>query len=154
MRRTIASGCIALCFVVGVALAADVSLGTWKVNVPKSKYSPGPAPKAQTVKYEATGDNMKITVDGTDTTGKPIHNEWTGKFDGKDYAVKGDPDTDMRAYRRIDDYTTEIVAKKAGKVTTTTKSVYSKDGKTRTSTATGTDPRGQKVDNTIVYEKQ
>jgi hypothetical protein len=154
MRRTIASGCIALCFVVGVALAADVSLGTWKVNVAKSKYSPGPAPKAQTVKYEATGDNMKITVDGTDTTGKPIHNEWTGKFDGKDYAVKGDPDTDMRAYRRIDDYTTEIVAKKAGKVTTTTKSVYSKDGKTRTSTATGTDPRGQKVDNTIVYEKQ
>jgi len=139
---------------VGVALAADVSLGTWKVNVAKSKYSPGPAPKAQTVKYEATGDNMKITVDGTDTTGKPIHNEWTGKFDGKDYAVKGDPDTDMRAYRRIDDYTTEIVAKKAGKVTTTTKSVYSKDGKTRTSTATGTDPRGQKVDNTIVYEKQ
>ena len=154
MRRTIASGCIALCFVVGVALAADVSLGTWKVNVAKSKYSPGPAPKAQTVKYEATGDNMKITVDGTDAAGKPIHNEWTGKFDGKDYAVKGDPDTDMRAYRRIDDYTTEIVAKKAGKVTTTTKSVYSKDGKTRTSTATGTDPRGQKVDNTIVYEKQ
>jgi hypothetical protein len=154
MRRTIALGCIALCFVVGVALAADVSLGTWKVNVAKSKYSPGPAPKAQTVKYEATGDNMKITVDGTDAAGKPIHNEWTGKFDGKDYAVKGDPDTDMRAYRRLDDYTTEIVAKKGGKVTTTTKSVYSKDGKTRTSTATGTDPRGQKVDNTIVYEKQ
>src|SRR5215475_7952953 len=154
MRRTIALGFIALCFVVGVALAADVSLGTWKVNVAKSKYSPGPAPKAQTVKYEATGDNMKITVDGTDTTGKPIHNEWTGKFDGKDYAVKGDPDTDMRAYRRIDDYTTEIVAKKAGKVTTITKSVYSKDGKTRTSTATGTDPRGQKVNNTIIYEKQ
>jgi len=154
MRRTIALGFIALCFVVGVALAADVSLGTWKVNVAKSKYSPGPAPKAQTVKYEATGDNMKITVDGTDAAGKPIHNEWTGKFDGKDYAVKGDPDTDMRAYRRMDDYTMEIVAKKAGKVTTTTKSVYSKDGKTRTSTATGTDPRGQKVDNTIVYEKQ
>jgi len=154
MRRTIALGFIALCFVVGVALAADVSLGTWKVNVAKSKYSPGPAPKAQTVKYEATGDNMKITVDGTDAAGKPIHNEWTGKFDGKDYAVKGDPDTDMRAYRRMDDYTMEIVAKKAGRVTTTTKSVYSKDGKTRTSTATGTDPRGQKVDNTIVYEKQ
>ena len=154
MRRTIALGFIALCFVVGVALAADVSLGTWNVNVAKSKYSPGPAPKAQTVKYEATGDNMKITVDGTDAAGKPIHNEWTGKFDGKDYAVKGDPDTDMRAYRRMDDYTMEIVAKKAGRVTTTTKSVYSKDGKTRTSTATGTDPRGQKVDNTIVYEKQ
>jgi hypothetical protein len=110
MRRTIALGCIALCFVVGVALAADVSLGTWKVNVAKSNYSPGPAPKAQTVKYEATGDNMKITVDGTDAAGKPIHNGWTGKFDGKDYAVKGDPDTDMRAYRRMDDYTMEIVA--------------------------------------------
>jgi hypothetical protein len=97
---------------------------------------------------------MKITVDGTGAAGKPIHNEWTGKFDGKDYAVKGDPDTDMRAYRRLDDYTMEIVAKKGGKVTTTTKSVYSKDGKTRTSTATGTDPTGQKVENTIVYEKQ
>ena len=154
MQRVVALGTIALCCIVGTALAADVTVGTWKVNVAKSKYSPGPAPKAQTVKIESMGDNIKVTIDGTDAEGKPLHNEWVGKYDGKDYAVKGDPNADMRAYKKIDDYNFEAFAKKAGKATTTTKSVYSKDGKTRTSTQTGTNPQGQKVNNSIVYEKQ
>jgi hypothetical protein len=153
-QRTLFLLTILLCGAIGTALAADVWMGTWKVNTTKSKYSPGPAPKATTTKYEAAGDNMKVTVDGTDADGKALHNEWTGKFDGKDYAVKGDPDTDMRSYKKVDDSTMEIVGKKAGKVTTTTRSVYSKDGKTRTSTATGTNAKGQKVNNTIVYDKQ
>ena len=153
-KRAIALGIITLCFVVGTALAADMTVGTWKLNLAKSKYSPGPAPKSQTIKIEATGDNMKVTIDGIDGEGKPTHSEWVGKYDGKDYAVKGDPNSDMRSYKKIDDSTMEAVAKKAGKTTTTSKTVYSKDGKSRTNAQTGTNPQGQKVNNTIVYDKQ
>src|SRR5437763_16272817 len=49
------------------------------------------------VGYEAAGDSVKVTVDGVDGDGKPAHNEWTGKFDGKDYSVTGDPNADMRS---------------------------------------------------------
>jgi hypothetical protein len=78
-------------FVAGAALslAADVNMGTWKLNDGKSKIAPG-APKNTTVIYAAMGDGVKVTVDGVDKDGKPTHNEWTGKFDGKDYAVAGD----------------------------------------------------------------
>src|SRR5215475_15605021 len=109
-RRTIAWGTIALCLVAGTALAADVTLGTWKANIAKSTYSPGPAPKSNTVKFEAVGDNIKVTVDRTDGDGKPVHNEWVGKYDGKDNAVKGDPNTDTRSYKKIDEYTLEVVS--------------------------------------------
>ena len=152
-QRMAVLGIIAVCFAVGIALAADVTLGTWKVNLAKSKYSPGPAPKSQTVKYEAAGDSVKITVDGTDGEGKPIHNETTAKFDGKDYPVKGDPNADSRSYKKINDYTLEVATKKAGKVTTTNRTVYARDGKSRTSTITGMDTKGQKVNNTVFYDR-
>ena len=78
---------LASCFVAGaVCFASDLQMGTWKLNEAKSKLAPG-MPKNNTVVYEAAGDNVKVTVDGTDNDGKPAHNEWTGKFDGKDYAV-------------------------------------------------------------------
>ena len=95
--RTIALT-LALCFV-GVAAAvatADPDLGTWKLNAAGSKIAPG-VPRNDTVVYEAVGDNVKITVDGTDGAGKPTHNEWTGKFDGKNYPVTGDPTADARS---------------------------------------------------------
>ena len=83
-----------------------------------------------------------------------IHAEFSGKFDGKDYLVKGNLVEDTWAYKRIDDFTYEFVSKKAGKVTTTSHMVISRDGKTRTLTTTGTDGEGHKVNNTAVYEKQ
>lgn len=152
--KVIGLGIIALCVVVGTALAADVTVGTWKVNIAQSKYIPGPAPKAQTLKIETMGANMKITIDATDAEGKATHSEWVGMYDGKDYAVKGDASADMRSIKKIDDNTTETVTKKAGKVTLTSKTVYSKDGKGRTTTQTGTNTQGQKVNNTVVYDKQ
>src|SRR5690348_10884175 len=82
---------LALCFVsVTVCFAQDAFMGTWKLNEAKSKLSSG-APKNSTVVYEAAGENVKVTIDGTDSAGKPTHNEWTGKFDGKDYPVNSDP---------------------------------------------------------------
>ena len=155
-RRMFVSGIIVLCFVVSTALAADMLSGTWKQNMAKSKYDPANlAPKSANTKWEGVGaDGLKWVADGVDAQGKPTHAEFSGKFDGKDYPLKGIPIEDARAYKRIDDFTYEIVSKKAGKVTTTTHMVISRDGKTRTLTTTGTDAEGRKVNNTVVYEKQ
>jgi hypothetical protein len=104
--------------------------------------------------YEAAGDSIKVTVDGTDAQGKPSHNEWTGKFDGKDYPLTGDPAADMRSYKKIDDHTMELTNKKDGKVTVHGKIVVSADGKTRTVTVSTKDPAGKKVEFSAVYDKQ
>jgi hypothetical protein len=79
-----------------VCFAADANMGTWKLNETKSKFGAG-ATKNTTVVYEAAGDMVKVTVDGVDSDGKPVHSEWTGKFDGKDYPVTGDPNSDARS---------------------------------------------------------
>jgi hypothetical protein len=128
-------------------------MGTWKLNESKSKFAPGAA-KNLTVVYAVAGDSVKVTVDGIDADGKPTHNEWTGKFDSKDYPVTGDPTQDMRAYKKIDDHNLEMTVKKAGKVTMTGKLEISADGKSRTVTITGTDAKGEKFTNTAVYDKQ
>ena len=126
--RTIALT-IALCFVAGaVCLASDVQMGIWKLNETKSKFAPGTS-KNNTVVYQAMGDEVKVTVDGTDSSGKPTHNEWTGKFDGKFYPVTGDPNTDERAYKQINDLTLRLTTKKGGKVTATGRIVVAADGK-------------------------
>ena len=145
---------LAACFVgAALVLAADANVGTWKLNSAKSKFTPG-TPKNDTVIVEVMGDNMKVTVDGTDGDGKPAHNVWTGKFDGKDYSVTGDPASDMRSYTKVNDRTLTLALKKGGKVTTTGRIVLSADGKSRTVTITGTDPQGKKVASTAVYDKQ
>ncbi len=136
----------ALCF------AEDANLGTWKLNEGKSKLSPG-APKNHTVVYTPAGDSVKVTVDGVDAQGKPAHNEWTGKFDGKDYPVSGDPTSDVRSYKRIDDRTLEFAGKKDGKVTISGRVAVAADGKTRTVTVSGTDAKGNKISSTTVYDK-
>jgi hypothetical protein len=145
---------LALCFF-GAALsfADDPQMGTWKLNETKSKFS-AEATKNHTVVYETVGENVKITADGSDKDGKSTHNEWTGKFDGKDYAVTGDPKSDMRSYKKVDDHTLTMIVKKDGKVTATGRVVVSADGKSRTVTTIGTDAEGKKVKNKVVYDKQ
>jgi hypothetical protein len=133
--------------------ADDASMGTWKLNEAKSKFSPG-APKNTTVVYEAAGDSVKVTVDGVDADGKPSHNEWTGKFDGKDYPVTGDSSADTRSYKRVDAHTLKLTNKKGDKVAMSGTATVSADGKTRTVTISGTDASGKKVSATAVYDKQ
>lgn len=145
---------VAVCLVAGaVCFASDAQMGTWKLNESKSKFAPG-GPKNHTVVYEAAGDKVKVTVDGVDGAGKPTHNEWTGNFDGKDYAVTGDPSSDARSYKKVNDHTLDLTVKKDGKVTTTGQIAVSADGKSRTVTTSGTDSMGMKVTNTVVYDKQ
>lgn len=131
----------------------DLSLGTWKLNEAKSKIGAG-APKNHTVVYEAVGDDIKVTVDGVDSAGGAVHSEWTGKFDGKYYAVTGDPNSDMRAYRRISKTTMTLTAKKGNKVTLNGRIVVTANGRSRTVTTTGANSSGKKVKTTAVYDKQ
>jgi len=146
---------LALCFFVGAACFAadDPNMGTWKLNETKSTAAPG-MEKLTTVVYEAAGDQVKVTIDGTDASGKPIHNEWTGKFDGKDYAVTGDPTSDMRSYKKIDAHTLKFTVKKGDKTTALGRIVVAADGKSRTVTAKGTDEHGKAFKNTSAYDKQ
>lgn len=152
-RIVILATFLVLCFGVAAAQGNNPQLGTWKLNEAKSKFAPG-APKNHTVVYEASGDSVKVTVDGTDGAGAATHNEWTGKFDGKFYAVTGDATSDTRSYRKIGSRTLSLTAKKGAKVTLTGRVVVSADGKTRTVTTTGTNAKGKRVTNTAVYDKQ
>jgi len=138
---------LAMCF------AGNPNLGTWKLNEAKSKIGAG-LPKNMTVKYAAVGDSIKATVDGVDGEGKPTHNEWIGKFDGRDYPVTGDPGSDTRSLKQIDDRTLELTVKKGGKVTISGRIILSADGKSRTLTASGTDATGMKIESVSFYEKQ
>jgi len=144
---------ISLVFV-GVALGFQniPQMGTWKLNEAKSKF--GGKARNHTVVYESAGDQIKVTVDGVDENGGAVHSEWTGKFDGKDYAVTGDANADVRSYRVINKNTLAITGKKAGKTTLTGRIVVSRDGKTRTVTTTTTNAQGKKVRNVAVYDKQ
>lgn len=144
---------ISLVFVsVALGFQDNSQIGTWKINEAKSKLA-GKA-RNQTVVYEVAGDQIKVTVDGVDENGGAVHSEWTGKFDGKDYAVTGDANSDARSYRMVDKHTLALSGKKGGKETLTGRIVVSADGKTRTVTTTSTDAHGKKVTNVAVYDRQ
>ena len=137
---------------VAVGFQNNPQIGTWKLNEAKSKFA-GKA-RNHTVVYEASGDQTKVTVDGVDENGGSVHSEWTGKFDGKDYPVTGDANSDVRSYRTINKNTLALSGKKNGKVTLSGRIVVSRDGKTRTVTTTTKNAQGKRVTNTAVYDRQ
>ena len=145
---------MALCLVASALCFADnAQMGAWKLNLAKSNLGPG-SPKNSVVVYQVEGDNVKVTVDGTDDDGKPIHSEWAGKFDGKDYPVIGDPSFDARSYTVIDDRTLGFNFKKGGKLKASGRIEVSTDGKRRTVTMRAIDAKGKKVKSAAVYDKQ
>ena len=140
-----------------VAQAQDAWIGTWKLNLAKSKYEPANlAPKSQTIKQEAiAGGGFKSTVELVDAQGKTLHQEFTSMFDGKPSEVKGAPDANTsRVYKRIDNRTYEYVQTVGGKPTTTVRSVVAADGKSRTVTTTGKNAQGQTVNNVAFFDRQ
>jgi hypothetical protein len=136
-RKMLLWAAVVLFAAVGISYAAsgDVFMGTWNLNEAKSKMAAG-SPKNSTVTYTMSGDNITCTIDGTDANGQPSHSEWTGKFDGKDYPVTGDPTSDMRSYKMVNSHT--LVA----------------TGKSRTVIVHGMDANGMKTTSTEVYDKQ
>ena len=138
---------------VAVGFAADPNVGTWKLNEAKSTIAAG-APKNVTVVYTAAGESYKCVVDGVDGTGKPAHNEWTGKFDGKDYPVTGDPAADTRSLKLVSPGHYALSNAKNGKPVVTGTVEFSADNKTRTLTMHMTDAAGKKDTSIAVYDRQ
>ena len=134
--------------------AADPALGTWKLNVAKSKYSPGPAPKSGSLTCEASGDAVKRTGEQIAADGKKSSLSYTAKMDGKFYPVTGTDLYDEISIKKIDDHNTEAAMKRGGKAAVSAKRSVSKDGKVMTITITGTNAKGEKINNVIVYDKQ
>ena len=137
---------------VGAALAqsSDPLVGTWKINPEKTKGA-----KSGTTVIEAADKGLKWTVDLVGTDGSTSHWSFAANYDGKDVPIIGNsPYGNTVSLTRVDAKTVKLTAKQDGKVTTTSTIVLSADGKTRTTTTNGTDPKGQAVDVVSVYEKQ
>lgn len=161
MRRSLLVALVvvlSLCAFVTIASAqTDSLIGTWKLNPAKSKYTPGPAMKSQTITYSAVPNGVKVSVKGVDGTGKDVSYGYTANYDGKEYPEPGvgTPNgMDAIIIKRIDANTTEYTGKKAGKIVQTARRVVSNGGKLLTITATGTNEKGQKTETITVYDKQ
>lgn len=158
MKRALTCAAVVVLSMTGLLAQSNPMVGSWKLNVAKSKYTPGPAPKSQTATIEAAGDGIKNVTKGVAGDGSAIDYQYTASsLDGKDYPLTGAGTPgggDTIAVKRIDAYTFESTIKKAGKVVLTSKVVYSKDGKLRTITAKGTDKSGQPMSSVAVHERQ
>jgi hypothetical protein len=159
ITRTLIS--IALLFLAAVLTAAvpelglaQTNLGTWKLNLAKSTYSPGPAPRSQTLTFSGTGQNLTDNLEGIDAEGKPLKGVYLHNYDGKFYPTTGAPGVDSTAYTRVDPNIVKFTRMNAGKVVQTGLHVVSSDGKTLTVITTGTDANGRELNSVGVYEKQ
>jgi len=116
-------------------------LGTWTLNLAKSKYSPGPPPRSQQRIYEAHPDGIKVTLNIVDAAGRSTRIEYTANSDGVEYGVTGSSDYNMITLRRIDEFTAEATLSHADKVFGTARRTISADGKTLTISFQQVEPR-------------
>jgi hypothetical protein len=139
---------------VGLA-QSDPLIGTWKLNLAKSTYSPGPPPRSLTRISEAVGQGWRVTFEGIDAQGNPTKAVFGPYFnDGKSYPVTGGLDYDAISYKRVNGSTVETTLTKAGKAVQTGTLVTSADGKTLTITQTGVSANGQQINVVGLYDRQ
>jgi hypothetical protein len=141
---------------IGFAQSNPFFVGAWQLNLAKSKYSPGPPPKSQTLNSQAEGQGLKVTVTGINAEGNPISNTFPVVFDGMPHpwGNSNNPNFDASAEARVDAYTVIVSRTKAGKFVGTETVVLSPDGKTLTATTILLDANGRKINNILVYDKQ
>jgi len=160
VRQTYLLAVVALGLVVvfaGATLAqpGSTNLGTWKLNLAKSTFAPGTAPRSATFTNVVAGAGIKSTSDSVSADGTARHSEYTMVYDGKDHPLTGNSSNgDVVAGTRVDANTLTFIYKKGGKVNVTTTNVASGDGKTYTITSKFTNAQGQTVVNVAVYDKQ
>ena len=155
MRKQLITVSLILAAAALAAFGADNTLGTWKLNIEKSKYTPAPFPiKSLTTTREAADGGVKVTSTGVQADGTPINSSNTIKYDGKEYPITGAP-WDTTSIKQVDANTLTTTNKqKNGKYNVTNRTVISKDGKTMTTTSKGTNAEGRPVTATLVYDKQ
>ena len=139
---------------VAAAPAADPVIGTWKLNVAKSKFSPGPAPVAQIRSYAASPEGTTLTLRTTAAGGKETTSSLVFNEDGRPYPATGNPDFDTVSVVRVDALTAHSAQLKAGATVGTGVRTVSKDGRTLTFAQKGTHASGVKYDNVLVFDRQ
>jgi len=159
MKRVLTVVAVALLAVVGASslqAQGNAVVGTWKLNLTKTKLESGPAPKSLTRKVEAQGDGLKYSFEGVAADGKPLSYGFSVKFDGKDYPITGSMPSgaDTISAKKMDGNNYEATLKKGGKVIGTSKVTVSTDGKVTTVDATSTNAAGAKTHDVQVYDKQ
>jgi hypothetical protein len=142
----------ALCASVANAQPPDPILGTWTLNLAKSKY-PTPAPKSMTLTVAPATKGWSIMVDAVGPDGQPQKWGYTSTFDGSESPVSGNPSIDAAVFKSTE--TGGIVQyKKGGKVVSTTSSTFSDDGKTMTVTVKVPDAQGKELTIVSVYDRK
>lgn len=133
----------------------DAHMGTWKLNVAKSKFAPGQTMKSETRTYESTGDGYKLSAQRVDADGSSHTASFTVKYDGKDNPFTGDAyGADTLAVKLVDANHIDATEKKGGKLLYTSKVVVSDDGRVMTITNRGKTASGQPINAALVYDKQ
>jgi hypothetical protein len=135
------------------ASTTDPVLGTWKLNLSRSRFNPGPAPRSQTRTYVQTPNGIEVTIRSIDLKGRSSTIEFPEKYDGKDYAVQGSDVADALAMVRINDYMAEASMKHGGMVVATARRLITDEGKTLVISFKELSSE-HPVDNELVYEKQ
>jgi hypothetical protein len=153
MRRILAIILFAAAFMGGIAMANDPVVGTWTLDVAKSKFSPGPAPKSATRVYAESADGLTLDGKTVAADGKEASMHVAYKADGKTYPVTGNPDADSVTPKSIDARTWNFTLTKNGKVVGTVHRTVSADGKTLTVNNKGTH-NGVPYDDTLVFTRQ
>jgi hypothetical protein len=134
--------------------------GTWKLDVDKSKFSPGPPPKSATLVIEAQGESLKTTLEEIESDDSRAGYAYTAAIDGKDYPLSGSArldrlrGADSVALRRDSSRAYGAMFKKSGTVLMTNMTTVSKDGKTLKLVINGADSKGQQLLFQTVWEKQ
>jgi hypothetical protein len=156
MRPLLSKALIALVFTTIAALAADNTLGTWKLNIEKSKYTPATMPvKGLTITREASDGGVKVMTTGEQADGTAINASYTVRYDGKEVSVAGNAPYDTIAVKEVNANTlTDERKKTGGSYKATGRAVVSNGGKTMTTTTKGTNASGQEFTSTFVFEKQ
>jgi hypothetical protein len=160
MRIKVVVYFVALLLLIGIVAtssmraAEDPNNGTWKINLERSKYNPGPAPKSGTITIKIENGTETYTAEGEDASGKAVKGSFTAKTDGTDSPVTGNPYGDTISVKQPSPKHLVVTIKKDGKTTMTVHVVVSADGKTRTATYSGKNAEGKEVHDVVVYDKQ
>jgi hypothetical protein len=136
------------------ASKADPAIGTWTLNVEKSKFTPGPGPKSATRTYAQTADGIALTFSSVAADGTATSGQSTFKYDGKDYPYTGSPDLDTISLKRVNATTVKSAQKKNGSVIGWTTRSVSAHGKVLTLSSKGKDAKGMAFHSVAVYDKQ
>jgi hypothetical protein len=156
MRTLLTKALIALAITTIGALGADNTIGTWKLNLEKSKYTPAPMPvKSRTLTREASDGGAKVTTTGEQADGTAINATYTVKYDGKDVQITGNSPYDTIAVKQVNANTlTDERKKTGGSYKATGRLAISGGGKTMTTTTKGTNAEGKAFTSIFVFDKQ